>query len=173
MCDRVRCVRHRRACGGNRSVPDHGLRACPGPERSGRHDPQHGCKSGSVARSEDRRRSDQHAHRPEWWDLRQEVCIPHNHAGLARAGAGVCGNYGLDSERIHHRGGCTGRIRRCRNWHAGHPPPVQDAAGKHISYTYDPDGNLTKTIDQAGNSVLIKYDALGGKHDTTDPDLGN
>ncbi len=39
--------------------------------------------------------------------------------------------------------------------------------------TYDPDGNLTKTTAEAGNSVLITYDALGRKHDTTDPDLGN
>jgi len=49
---------------------------------------------------------------------------------------------------------------------------VQDAAGKHISYAYDPDGNLTKTTDQAGNNVSITYDALGRKHNTTDPDLG-
>jgi hypothetical protein len=53
--------------------------------------------------------------RPEWRDLRQEVCIPHDHAGLARAGAGVCGDHGFDCERIHHSGGLAGRVRRCRN----------------------------------------------------------
>ncbi len=50
---------------------------------------------------------------------------------------------------------------------------VKDAAGKEVSYFYDADGSLTKTAtDEVGNSVLITYDLLGRKHNTTDPDLG-
>jgi RHS repeat-associated protein len=48
---------------------------------------------------------------------------------------------------------------------------VTDANGVEIFYTYDVDGNLTDTLDPAGNAVHIVYDLRGRKTLTNDPDL--
>jgi RHS repeat-associated protein len=49
---------------------------------------------------------------------------------------------------------------------------VDDADGNPITYTYDPDGNLTDTVDPNGNNVHLEYDELGRKKSLRDPDLG-
>jgi RHS repeat-associated protein len=50
---------------------------------------------------------------------------------------------------------------------------VADAQGHVTSYSYDPVGNLTKTVDATGaNIVTAAYDLRGRKTTSTDPDLG-
>ena len=40
-------------------------------------------------------------------------------------------------------------------------------------YTYDSQGNLTRTQDQAGNTISLQYDARGRKIVMDDPDMGH
>src|SRR5262249_25190885 len=47
-----------------------------------------------------------------------------------------------------------------------------DANSTNISYRYDVEGNVTKTIDPLGHTVEVVYDPLGRKISSTDPDLG-
>jgi RHS repeat-associated protein len=49
---------------------------------------------------------------------------------------------------------------------------IVDNNGKKISYTYDAEGNLLTTTDQAGNVVQLDYDTRGRKSLAVDPDLG-
>lgn len=49
---------------------------------------------------------------------------------------------------------------------------VTDTQNNSLSYTYDAGGNLAKTTDSKGNTVLMAYDLLGRKTSMTDPDLG-
>jgi RHS repeat-associated protein len=43
----------------------------------------------------------------------------------------------------------------------------------HITYTYDADGNLKRTLDPNGNMVEITYDNRGRKTASVDPDMGS
>lgn len=41
-----------------------------------------------------------------------------------------------------------------------------------IEYSYDPIGNLIKTVDSEGNSIVMSYDVYGNKIGMNDPDMG-
>src|SRR5262249_50167310 len=47
-----------------------------------------------------------------------------------------------------------------------------DAEGHLTQYAYDPFGNLTRTIDVAGNVTTMTYDRRGRKTVMADPDFG-
>lgn len=49
---------------------------------------------------------------------------------------------------------------------------VTEMGSRSIDYRYDVLGNLTKTIDPAGNEVVIGYNGLGQKVSMNDPDKG-
>jgi YD repeat-containing protein len=49
---------------------------------------------------------------------------------------------------------------------------VRDANGVEVTYKYDADGNVTDTIDPAGNTIHVGYDLRGRKTSMRDPDMG-
>ncbi|MDQ1813295.1 Ig-like domain-containing protein [Massilia sp. CCM 9210] len=49
---------------------------------------------------------------------------------------------------------------------------VRDPKNKTTSFEYEPFGNLSKTVDPAGNVIRVGYDLLGRKKSLVDPDLG-
>ena len=55
----------------------------------------------------------------------------------------------------------------------GKESSITDASQNTITYSYDPDGNLTKTSDPSLNGVQIAYDGRGRKSSTSDPDAGS
>jgi len=50
---------------------------------------------------------------------------------------------------------------------------VEEANGKVMHYDYDILGNLTKVSDCLGNEFIMRYDSLGRKIGTDDPDMGS
>jgi len=49
---------------------------------------------------------------------------------------------------------------------------IRDADFEPLRYVYDSHGNLTKTTDAKGNTIVVGYDILGRRTSLNDPDLG-
>lgn len=50
---------------------------------------------------------------------------------------------------------------------------VEDNAGNSVLYRYDSAGNLLRTVDEAGHIVSLSYDVFGRKIAMSDPDKGS
>ncbi len=75
---------------------------------------------------------------------------------------------GLAVSRSNRQGQITTEVSNSQ----GQKISVIDAMNNITTFTYDPFGNLTHTLDPASNRIINQYDRRGRKIQTSDPDLG-